>query len=75
MQGKPEAQLLKLSCDRALAELRWRAVLTFSECVRLTAEWYRAYQTSPADAARCTPAQIQAYIELARTRGMAWAAA
>ena len=75
MQGKPEAQLLKLSCDRALAELRWRAVLTFSECVRLTAEWYRAYQASPADAARRTPAQIQEYVELARTRGMDWAVA
>ena len=73
--GKPEARLLKLSCERALAELQWRAVLTFQECIRLTAEWYRAYQAAPAEAGATTAAQIDEYVGFARNRGLAWATA
>ena len=50
--GPHEATLLKLSCDRALAELKWRPVLSFDECVRFTATWYRQFYENPASAAR-----------------------
>jgi CDP-glucose 4,6-dehydratase len=70
--GRPEATLLKLSCDRALAELRWRAVLQFDECVRLTGEWYRRYYEDPSAAAGCTSTQIDEYTALAASRQLAW---
>lgn len=68
----PEATLLKLSCDRALAELRWRPVLSFEECVRFTAGWYRDYYGDPAGAAGRTAAQIAEYVGLAVSRGLPW---
>ena len=71
--NKPEAKLLKLSCDKALADLKWHAVLSFSETVRLTSEWYRNYyeinQSSMAD---FTLAQISEYCVYARNKGIVW---
>jgi CDP-glucose 4,6-dehydratase len=69
----PEARLLKLSCDRALAELHWRALLSVPECVRFTAEWYRDYYRDRGGAAACTARQIASYMELAGARGLRWA--
>lgn len=75
VKGAPkEAMLLKLCCDRALAELRWRPVLSFEECVRFTTGWYREYYADPNGAATLTFAQIRQYTTLAFERGLAWAA-
>jgi len=41
-QHKKESSLLKLSCDKALNLLSWRAVLSFEEAVRFTVSWYRS---------------------------------
>ena len=71
--GPFESGLLKLNCDKALAHLRWRAVMDFDETVRMTAEWYRTYYQNPAAIGRTTDAQVGAYSELARARGLAWA--
>lgn len=71
---RPEAGLLKLNCDKALAALDWRATLTFPETVRMTAEWYRQFYQERARAMfAVTSAQIDAYTALARQRGLAWA--
>ena len=72
--GKPEAGLLKLSCDRALARLGWQATMGFSETVTMTAAWYRAYYGHADDMSRFTMEQIRSYARLARERGMTWAA-
>jgi CDP-glucose 4,6-dehydratase len=77
-QSRPEARLLKLSCDKALAELDWRAVLTFDECMKMTGEWYREYYGPSAtaattEAAARSVAQVAAYASLAKARGLAWA--
>lgn len=70
---RPEATLLKLCCDKALAELNWKATLTFEETIRLTSQWYREYYNDPdADMAACTRRQIDAYCDLARQRGLPW---
>ena len=69
----PEARLLKLSCDKALAELGWRAVLKFEETVKFTSEWYKEYYTgTEKDMKTLTCAQIQEYADLARNRGLPW---
>jgi CDP-glucose 4,6-dehydratase len=72
--GMKESTLLKLCCDKALALLNWRAVLDFDECVRYTAEWYRAYYARPRpDMAAFTAGQISAYAVAAAARGLPWA--
>jgi CDP-glucose 4,6-dehydratase len=68
-----EATLLKLCCDRALAELQWRPVLSFAECVQFTVDWYRDYYADPTGAASRTLAQIRDYERLAGERGLGWA--
>lgn len=74
--GKAEAGLLKLNCDKACAGLGWRPTLEFLEAIRFTGEWYRTYYQAgvPELAARLTGEQIDRYQDLARTRGLAWAA-
>jgi CDP-glucose 4,6-dehydratase len=73
--GGHEAKLLKLSCDKALFYLNWRAVLGFTETVTFTVEWYRnwlQHQDQPVYA--YGREQIERYAELARTRAVRWAA-
>jgi len=68
-----EAGLLKLNCDKAANLLRWGPVLTFSETVEMTANWYKAfYQTSGANMLAHSLEQIRAYCELATQRQAPW---
>jgi CDP-glucose 4,6-dehydratase len=69
----PESQLLKLTCDKALHLLSWRAILPFHETLRLTGEWYRAYYSNGTDGmADITRSQILGYEELATQEGLHW---
>jgi CDP-glucose 4,6-dehydratase len=70
---KQEASLLRLNCDKALYRLSWRPTLTFQEAARLTAEWYRTFYRSTAEAASCTSEQIHQFENLARKCGQPWA--
>lgn len=77
-KGPYESGLLKLSCDKALHHLQWRAVMNFQQTVRMTAEWYRGfYQPSgcmlPEQLIQTTQAQIEQYVELAKAQGLTWA--
>ena len=38
-----ESVLLKLNCDKALAQLKWSPTLTFEETVSMTVQWYKYY--------------------------------
>ncbi len=49
--GKKECTLLKLCCDKALAHLQWKATLPFTETIRYTADWYRAFYAGEASGA------------------------
>lgn len=77
--GARECTLLKLCCDKALAELSWKATLDFEETVRYTAEWYaRFYEGRAAgtpDMWDYTQGQITAYAGAAARRGLLWARA
>jgi CDP-glucose 4,6-dehydratase len=42
-QTTHEAKLLKLDCSKARAALGWRAVWSFADTMKRTAEWYREY--------------------------------
>lgn len=68
-----EATTLKLSCDKALQHLKWRAVLQFAETVEFTVDWYRTWHRGDEDLIAYTVRQIDRYCELAQLRRLAWA--
>ncbi len=73
--GKKESTLLKLSCDKALNILNWRAVLSFEETVAMTGEWYRTFYM---DGTRermiaLSQKQIEDYRRKADREGLPWA--
>jgi len=70
--GGKEATLLKLSCDKALAMLRWSAVLKFEETVAFTADWYAAWQAADRDMLELSRQQIAQYVALSSRRGAPW---
>lgn len=72
-----ECGLLKLCCDKALAELGWKACLDFEETVRYTAEWYSRFHAgaTSAEMRDYTQGQIAAYSTQAQARGLIWASA
>jgi CDP-glucose 4,6-dehydratase len=67
-----EAAILKLLIDKAVENLGWRPVWTFSETVTRTAQWYRRVTSRPADAfAACTD-DVQAFEASARSHRLPW---
>ena len=73
VKGPYESGLLKLNCDKSLHHLRWHAVMNFSDTVRMTAEWYRAFYQNPGNIAAMTRSQIADYTTMARKQGLMWA--
>lgn len=71
--NRKESTLLKLSCDKALHRLNWRAALSFEETVRFTAEWYKTYYSRRGSMYDVTQSQISDYVSAARKQGLAWA--
>ncbi len=67
-----EATLLKLSCDKALFHLGWRAVLNFDETVEFTVDWYRNWYAQSEDPYPFACSQIARYARLALQRGLPW---
>ncbi len=72
--GRKECTLLKLSCDKALAHLGWKATLTFPQTIAYTAQWYKAYYGEKTDMFDLTLDQIKSYVEAAKTGGNSWTA-
>lgn len=71
--AKKESTLLKLCCDKALAELDWKATLNFEETMAYTAKWYEKYYSGDNDMWAFTQEQISDYEGRAKERGLAWA--
>ena len=69
-----ESELLKLSCEKAFADLDWRAVLSFEETVKFTADWYRSYYEGMLEMGEFTEQQIRDYSNLASDRDLKWTA-
>jgi CDP-glucose 4,6-dehydratase len=72
-QGGHEATLLKLSCDKVLAQLKWRAALQFRETVEFTVDWYRSWHERQLDMYDYSNRQLDRYCDLAVERGLPWA--
>ncbi len=72
-QNVHECNLLKLCCDKALTHLKWHAVYDFEECIRATAEWYRAfYHGDSSKLFSFCLGQIAAYTNMAENRDLVW---
>ena len=67
-----ESVLLKLNCDKALHHLDWKAILSFQETVKMTAEWYRSYYENPSKIREMTISHIKEYEASARGNEMRW---
>ncbi|PKD16249.1 CDP-glucose 4,6-dehydratase [Salegentibacter salinarum] len=67
-----EAGLLKLNCDKALADLNWISVLSFDDTARFTAEWYKTYYERNENMMDYTKKQINEYTNKAFEKKLAW---
>ncbi len=71
--SKSESTLLKLNCEKSSQFLQWRAVLDFSETVRMTGEWYQSfYNEKQTSIFETTSRQIQEYAEKATRSNLPW---
>ncbi len=70
--GKPEANLLKLSCDRANILLKWYPVMDFMETLDFTMSWYLNYYEKKSSVFEYTIRQIEIYTTKAKERKIAW---
>lgn len=68
-----EAGLLKLNCDKALFYLDWVPNLSFTDTIRLVAEWYKTYYESPKKGMlQTTKDQIEEYVIFAKNHQLVW---
>jgi CDP-glucose 4,6-dehydratase len=71
-QSFHEAGLLKLNCDKALAELRWIPVLDFKKTTRMTAKWYKQFYNSSNEMLKFTFEQVDEYCTYANEKDLIW---
>jgi CDP-glucose 4,6-dehydratase len=71
--GKPESNLLKLSCDRANILIKWYPVLGFEETLDFTMSWYANYYQDKSSVFEFTNNQINLYTQKAKERNILWA--
>jgi CDP-glucose 4,6-dehydratase len=71
--GKKEANLLKLSCDKANINLEWYPVMGFEETIDFTMSWYANYYFHKKSVFDFTNNQINLYTSKARERKIKWA--
>jgi CDP-glucose 4,6-dehydratase len=68
-----EATLLQLNCDKALKQLHWHSTLSYSRCIQMIVDWYRAYyENKTEDMYQLTVNQIKAYIFEAANHHTYW---
>ncbi|MDP6543314.1 MAG: CDP-glucose 4,6-dehydratase [Phycisphaerae bacterium] len=71
--GKAEAMLLRLNCDKAESVLGWHKVLSFAQTVEMTASWYKAHYDGGADMCELSSGQIADYTKQAAEASLPWA--
>jgi CDP-glucose 4,6-dehydratase len=58
-----EAQFLSLDINKTMYELKWTPKYNWREAVKLTAEWYKAYDKKPSAVAPIMTETIQSYFK------------
>ncbi len=68
-----EAGLLKLNCDKALADLDWKPTMGFEQTIDFTASWYyNYYNVKGINMAQFTEDQINQYCEYSKSKDASW---
>ena len=67
-----EAKLLKLNCDKAHAELKWRSILSLDEGLKMTVDWYKRCYNFDSMYPVCAE-QIREYANRAQIKSLLWA--
>ena len=68
-----EATLLKLNCDKSLSYLNWHSALYYEECVKIIADWYKAfYDNCGINMYELTTKQIEYYVRQASKQDLQW---
>ena len=70
--GKAEAILLRLNCDKSESILQWRKVLSFVQTVEMTASWYKAHHDGRTDMFEFSSRQIAEYTNQAKEASLPW---
>jgi CDP-glucose 4,6-dehydratase len=70
--GKKEANLLKLCCDKANINLEWHPVMGFEETMDFTMSWYTNFYFDKNSVFEFTNNQINLYTSKAKVRGIKW---
>ena len=68
-----ETRLLKLDCTKAEKQLAWTPVLDVKESIKLSVDWYKNYIAHQTDMSFFSKAQLEKYVEQARSKGIKWA--
>lgn len=71
--GKREANLLKLCCDKANILLKWYPVMGFEETIDFTMSWYLNFYNKNVSVYHFTTGQIETYSQKAKDLKLAWA--
>ena len=65
-----ESNLLKLNCNKAKKNLKWKCILSFSETIKMVADWYKSYYSNPKNIYKISYGQIKKYEKLLRKRSI-----
>lgn len=69
-----ESNLLKLNCDKAMVQLKWKSTLDFQETIQMTMDWYKYfYELSSEAMFEFSKDQINQYMKIASDRKLKWA--
>jgi len=64
-----EANLLMLDCSKAIKHLKWKPIWNFSQTIKKTIKWYKAFYQSDTIT---TEDDLNAYISDAKNKGIEW---
>jgi len=69
-----ESRLLKLDCDKARQQMKWKSCLSLEKTLEMTASWYKAAYGRDSDKVlEETFSQIEYYSSVANRHGLRWA--
>ena len=65
-----ESNLLKLNCNKARINLKWKCILNFNETIKMVVDWYKSYYLKPNQIHEISFNQIKEYEKLLKKRSI-----
>ena len=65
-----ESNLLKLNCNKAKTNLKWKCILSFTETINMVTDWYKSYYSKPKKIYKTSFNQIREYEKLLKKRSI-----